>query len=376
MKRIGFLLGLLVVIAWAAPASAGGVLVDCRRGDDLQAAIDAALPGDTLVASGTCVGNFLIDKDLTIRGRATLDGDDSGTVVTVEPDARVVLEELVVTGGAGSGNPAVGGIHNFGDLTLVESSVTGNSAVADGPGFQIATGGIHGGTFGPDDTKLTLIETDVSMNTADATSPQASLAIGAITTAGVLNVREGKIYGNVSNANASGGAFAGAGTTLGEPGSAITLKETKIYANESTGVSSGRTAVIGGLTTNGNAFADNLTVRDNTARAEGAFLVTATGGVAVNNGDLLLERSKIVGNWGETDSPGSLATGGILNGGFGPAVITLVDSKVERNGAAANAGGTATGGMHNTPDGDSVLVDSKVANNTPNQCNFVDPDCF
>jgi nitrous oxidase accessory protein NosD len=79
---------------------------------DLQAAIDSAAPGATLAVKGTCSGNFTIGKDLTLRGQgnAVLDGQHSGTTLTVASGAAVQLAGLTITGGNASGSG--GGIYN------------------------------------------------------------------------------------------------------------------------------------------------------------------------------------------------------------------------------------------------------------------------
>ncbi|WP_310385883.1 nitrous oxide reductase family maturation protein NosD, partial [Roseateles sp.] len=67
-------------------------------GESLQLAIDQAQPGDTVeVARGQYVGNFKIDKPLTLRGidRPTLSGAQTGDTIRVTaPD--VTIEGLIV----------------------------------------------------------------------------------------------------------------------------------------------------------------------------------------------------------------------------------------------------------------------------------------
>jgi hypothetical protein len=97
---------------------------------DLQAAIDAAAPGDTLVIKGICRGAFVIGNDLNLRGDdgATLDGDGGGTVVTVN-GGNVALTNLTITDGG------IGGVANFATLTLSRSTVKGNSSARSGAGI-------------------------------------------------------------------------------------------------------------------------------------------------------------------------------------------------------------------------------------------------
>ncbi len=82
---------------WTAlPAAAATVQV--RPGQDLQAAIQAAAPGDTVeVLRGAYRVNLRIDKQLTLRGidRPTLSGGQQGDTIRITaPD--VVIEGLIV----------------------------------------------------------------------------------------------------------------------------------------------------------------------------------------------------------------------------------------------------------------------------------------
>lgn len=136
----------------------------------LQAAVDAASPGDTLQVKGTCVGNATIAKDLTIIGQsnpgfgpATLDGKNAGRVLTISAGAMVALTGLTITNGTAA---AGGGIYSDGILTLIRSSVTGNTAGSDGGGIMNGAGA------------LTLRDSIVSDNIAVGGG-------GGITTAGV-----------------------------------------------------------------------------------------------------------------------------------------------------------------------------------------------
>src|SRR5206468_10084041 len=96
--------------------------------------------GDTLDVAGHCTGDFTIDKDLTLQGDGStvLDGNGSGTTVTITGTPTVALGDLTVTGGTGSVLGGVapgtfgGGIANFtGTVTLTRVSVIGNTASGD-----------------------------------------------------------------------------------------------------------------------------------------------------------------------------------------------------------------------------------------------------
>jgi hypothetical protein len=109
------------VLGVSAPwASATTTLVDCGADSTaLQPAINAAEADETLEIIGTCVGNFVIDRDLVLQGTGTLDGNDAGTVV--ETTSQVTIVDLIITNGRGSidtfpfsGQGSGGGIFNRG----------------------------------------------------------------------------------------------------------------------------------------------------------------------------------------------------------------------------------------------------------------------
>ena len=126
----------------------------------LQAAVNAATPGDTLIVNGICYGDTVISKDLTIRGRyyaagahfphqEALNGTGTrGSVVTIPAGVSVSLSSLAVQGGTGGpgatgaftvGFTVGGGIDNAGALVLGDVLITGNTASAGG-GIYIGGG--------------------------------------------------------------------------------------------------------------------------------------------------------------------------------------------------------------------------------------------
>jgi len=126
---------LVVISSLATGASASSVIqVDCRVGGDLQAALDAAVPGDRVEVRGRCVGAFVVRAPGTIlvgRGhRPTLSGGPgvTGPVLSVlfleGPPTRV--RGLTIANGA---TGVVG--HN---LTLTDVTVRDN----DGAGVVAA----------------------------------------------------------------------------------------------------------------------------------------------------------------------------------------------------------------------------------------------
>lgn len=95
---IGAWIGLLVVLVVLVSGIAQAATWQARPGDALQRVIDAAKPGDVIeIERGYYVGNFVIDKPMTLRGlgKPTLSGGLQGDTVRVDaPDVRI--EGLIV----------------------------------------------------------------------------------------------------------------------------------------------------------------------------------------------------------------------------------------------------------------------------------------
>ncbi len=122
-------------VSSAEPATASGAVVHCPS-DDLATAILAAPTGSTVTVDGTCTGTFVVTKDLTIVGPATLDGNGAGSVVTVAA-GTVELDRLTIQHGTGTFCGALCGGDVFvsgGNVTINASTISANTALGDGPG--------------------------------------------------------------------------------------------------------------------------------------------------------------------------------------------------------------------------------------------------
>ena len=169
---VGLVVALLIVIVSPA-AQAATLSVNCDSGGDLQAKINAAASGNTILIKGTCFGNFQINsKSLTLKGNptATLDGNDlERTLDITSPGMAVHLVGLTITGGASgtgagiaSGNltltnvtvtgnlaaqtsedPRGGGVYSNGNITLIGSTVSANRLLATGTAFNPLGGGLY-----------------------------------------------------------------------------------------------------------------------------------------------------------------------------------------------------------------------------------------
>ena len=96
-------------------------VVDCST-TDLQTAIESASAGATLTITGTCLGGYTIDQNVTLQGRGTavLDGQNGATTLTVSSGATVQLSRITVTNGNAGVTGNGGAINNSGTLDPAE----------------------------------------------------------------------------------------------------------------------------------------------------------------------------------------------------------------------------------------------------------------
>lgn len=141
----------LLVALLAAPAMAQEHQKDGTpaTGGDLQRILDSATPGATVsLEEGVYHGSFIIEQPVTILGGgATLHGDGSGTVLTVDSD-DVSISGLSITGSARGpvGSPA--GLEVRGDRVTVKDVSIADSylgiAVYDSKDIRIERAWVQG----------------------------------------------------------------------------------------------------------------------------------------------------------------------------------------------------------------------------------------
>ena len=329
----------LVVATVAAPAAGAAVRPRClvsnqRTGlgtGSLQAAVNAASPGDTLIVKGTCVGGTTIGKSLTIKGLsnsafgpATLDGRGTQRVLFVDYSgaaaggSTLTLIGLTVTHGlANDGNGGGGMLTEGGSITVRNSLIAANSSV-------LAGGGIEGGGGA-----LTLVHTTVRNNTAGDRG-------GGISSAGTLNLVASIVSGNTAT---------GVGGGLALDSGAITVTGSTVSRNRGAGG--------GGVYNTGTLDMTGSTVSGNTSTSEGGGVLDGHAGIAT------ITTSSIAANHA-TSAGGGIANRGTLN-----VTGSTIGGNVSANvgGGLWNYVGTATIGS-STVSGNSAMSGGGIASTT------------
>lgn len=300
--RLGILIALVIVmLPLAARLHAGpleaATLTVCPSGPptcgyaQIQAAIDASSPGDTIaVAAGTYTETVQMTTSLTLAGAGpgltVIDGA-GGTVVEVDGAAASISGVTIANGSTGLGvygpaqvtlgNSVVsgsssraqgGGIVNQATLVLVNSAVVGNSA----PGG----GGIR------NDGMLTLLDSTIADNDGGAGG-------GGLLNNGALSALGSTIMGNSASL---GGGIDNTG--------ALTIENSTVAGND--GPDGG-----GGLANvGGTAAVSDSTLSSNTGSG---------GGIAVVSGTVTLANSILAGNSDGTGAPSDCA-GAVASAGY------------------------------------------------------------
>ena len=155
-----------------------------------------ACDGSTPVVAG----EIIIDNDVILdgQGKLTVDGDEQSRVFAVPDGVTAELRGFTVTRGAVRGSSG-GGIHNRGTLTLVDTTVSRSSATCSSS--CIGGLGIGGGILnGLEDARLTLVNSTVSGNTA-------SFDGAGVWNSGTMTVTNSTVSGNSTTRSGVGGIY-------------------------------------------------------------------------------------------------------------------------------------------------------------------------
>ena len=323
-----------------------------------QTMADAA-PGDTInfALSPTCstildtTGTMLITKNLTLDGPGasglSVSGDSVSELFDVYPGVVASISGLTIEDGSAS---LGGGVDNSGNLTITNSTLSGNSATSgNGGGIwsgsgtlaimgstlsnNSATSGNGGGIYSGGTTTIT--NSTLSGNSANNGGGSISNFGGG---GGIYSTSSLGITGStVSNNTASVdnvGYFYNDGGGIFTDGGVATITDTTVSANSvSTSTVAGSVSSGGGIySVNGSLSVTASTVTDNTTSAtvsDSGVLVQTSYGAGIDNGGTgSVSNSTVAGN------SGAIFGGGIYNDG----TVTVSNSTVAGNSATTGGG--------------------------------------
>lgn len=242
------LCALSVCLVGVADLAFGAVINVPGDQPTIQAAIDAADPGDVInVAAGTYAENLVIDKsDLRLQGAnaktTIIDGHDAGRVLWIDSQSNVEIENFTLKNGAGTGEDFDGGgilVNDSDHIAINSNIITGNQ--------------VSGGS-NDDGGGITVLRCaapfQISGNTI--TNNSAGNWGGGIC---IQNSTGLTIERNYIAKNQAG---VGAGVSLYDNSSAL-FSNNRIASNQGTGIyiDGGCTATIGGDESSVNSFSAN-----------------------------------------------------------------------------------------------------------------------
>jgi len=236
------------------PGSLRQAIADANDNDTIQ--FDPPLNGQAITLTSA---ELVIDKSITITGPGPAllsvsrnQQAPNFRIFHITPNHNVAISGLTVSDGrveTGGG----GGIYNEGTLSVVNTTVTGNST----------TGQASGGGGVSNQGSLTIIQSTISGNSDDDQG-------GGILNSGMLTISDSSVSDNHSMGN---GHYGGDGGGIYNSGT-VTIQSTTISGNMALGADSTRGG--GGIFNSGSLTATNSTIRGNTAINGGGIFGGAT----------------------------------------------------------------------------------------------------
>lgn len=349
---------LLSGILLLAPAATLTVCASGCNYTTVQAAINAAAPGDTISILNAVhtEANINVTKNLAIQGQGTTIVQAAVTpnaansrVFTIAVGTTVTLRNLTVRHGYPTGNG--GGIWNRGNLYLTNVTVRDNAT----RGYPTSLPGDGGGIFNTG----TLMLTDSSVRNNTTGSEYQGGGVGGegggIANQGTLTLNNSYVRDNQTGAGSIGGPGGGIYNT-----GSCTINGGGVLGNVTGAYYIGGSG--GGIWNIGSLFIQNASISDN-ATGGGSGASHHGGGLYLAS-VATIENSTISNNTtGNGAQPG--ATTGSGGGIFVEGTLTLRNSTISGNRTGSSSGGVSGGGggIAINASGTLHLVNTTIANN-------------
>jgi uncharacterized repeat protein (TIGR01451 family)/CSLREA domain-containing protein len=317
-------------------ANNGATFADCTAGDPGLDTIDFSVTGtitldgasiditDTLTIDGPGVTDLIVDANDLSR-HFTMGNDDGLTLVDV------TIRDLSLINGDDSAEafPNGGSIYTAENLTLINTTISGNDSAGSGGAISL---GLYGGG-GPLPT-LTIQGSTLTNNTAFCCGGAVSAFYASADISDSFLTFNTATYSN------------GGGIALYKVDD-VTITNTSISNNQT-----GPSGIGGGLylyVANGDVTIEDSTISDNTSVLAGGFAINTVQTVAVRNttvsgNDALYGggggfRDVIVGTMDRVRVIGNDAAAGSGGLGLFNSNLTIVDSEITGNDAASGSAG-------------------------------------
>ncbi len=279
--------------------------------------ITFANPGEITLSLGQLNLNKSVSINASTVSGVTIDANQNSRVIRLADETAVTLTDLTLTGGSTSGDGGAIRGGEGGELTLVNSTITGNESGGYGGGLYVAGYG----------SSVNIVNSEFSNNIAD----QDGGAIYLYSDGGnTLTLTNSRVINNVALNDEGGGIWSDGYSDV------ITLTDSVVANN---------TAADQG----GGIFLDTGTLTLINTRISGNSSTSSKGGgiYGDTNSTISILNSSVTGN-------SSAQEGGGIYAGSG--TLTLTNSTVSGNSAAQEGGGVYTSG-------NTTLSHTTVANN-------------
>ncbi|HTM08009.1 MAG TPA: hypothetical protein VL754_06435 [Verrucomicrobiae bacterium] len=288
----------------------GATYADCEAGSGSGDTI--VLPKGTISLTAVDNDDFgdtglpVINTSITIQGNnakiARSKNAPGFRLIAVSASGDLTLENVTLTGGDGLGRTRGGAITSYGNVSIIDSIISGNTAFEGGAVFiengsltitnSVITKNVanYGGGITNYSGVMTMTNSTVSKNKALLYHGNPSFGGGLLSTTAQNTITGSLITGNSAS---KGGGLAVYGATVVSNSTisknSATDKGGGIYNGDAltvnNGTISGNKADTGGGVSNRGAFTLNGgTITKNTAASYGGGVDTSGGGVFTNNG--------------------------------------------------------------------------------------------